>query len=496
MTNQTLNSENSTQAQQSHGQAQHAAERQQGQAEHELLNKTRRQLSASFRDPSGFLFSRGGVLYRQINHKYEQEYTRLMESGLYDKLVKAGLLVQHAESEEAPAESDLAYKIIQPERVPFISYPYEWSFGQLKDAALATLSIQRRALKVGMSLKDASAYNIQFVRGKAMLIDTLSFEYYKEGQPWVAYRQFCQHFLAPLALMALKDIRLNQLLRVYIDGVPLDLASELLPSKTKFNFGLLTNIHLHAGAQKKYSGAEVKSRPATTFGKQAMIGLIEGLDSAVRKLDWKPGGTEWGNYYDITNYSDAAFEHKKQLVGEWVVRMKPKLVCDLGANNGVFSRVAGEDGAYVISSDIDPAAVEQNYRQMKSEKNENLLPLLLDLTNPSPSIGWANEERDSFAGRGPADMVLALALIHHLAISNNVPLPQVADFFAHMGKYLVIEFVPKSDSQVQKLLVSREDIFPNYTREGFETAFRQRFKICEAVNVRESERVLYLMERL
>jgi hypothetical protein len=456
---------------------------------------TSAQLSASFRDPSGFLFSREGVLYRQVNRKYEKEYTRFMESGLYEKLVRAGLLIPHVEVDQDSTAPE-AYKIIQPERVPFISYPYEWSFGQLKDAALATLSIQRRALKLDMSLKDASAYNIQFVRGKATLIDTLSFEVYKEGQPWVAYRQFCQHFLAPLALMALRDVRLNQLLRVYIDGVPLDLASRLLPASTRFNFGLLTHIHLHAGAQKRYSGAEVKSRAATTFSKQAMIGLIDSLDTAIRKLEWKPGGTEWGNYYDITNYSDAAFEHKKELVREWSARVKPTLVWDLGANTGVFSRVAGENGAFVVSSDIDPTAVEQNYRQMKRDKTENLLPLLIDLTNPSPSIGWANEERDSFGGRGPADIVLALALIHHLAISNNVPLLQVADFFASVGKRLVIEFVSKSDSQVQKLLVSREDIFPDYTREGFEAAFVQKFKIVEAVNVREAERVLYFMERL
>jgi hypothetical protein len=174
------------------------------------LKQNSGQLSASFRDPSGFLFSRDGMLYRQVNRKYEQEYARLKESGLYDKLIKAGLLIPHVEVEQAPEQVDLAYIIIQPERVPFISYPYEWSFSQLKDAALATLSIQRRALKVGMSLKDASAYNLQFVRGKATLIDTLSFELYKEGQPWVAYRQFCQHFLAPLALMALRDVRLNQ----------------------------------------------------------------------------------------------------------------------------------------------------------------------------------------------------------------------------------------------------------------------------------------------
>jgi hypothetical protein len=454
------------------------------------------QLSASFRDPSGFLFSHEGVIYRQVNRRYEQEYEQLMESGLYEKLVRAGLLIPHTEADPALAPSDPAYKVIQPERVRFISYPYEWSFGQLKDAALATLSIQRRALKAGMSLKDASAYNIQFVRGKATLIDTLSFEIYQEGQPWVAYRQFCQHFLAPLALMALRDVRLGQLLRVYIDGVPLDLASELLPARTRLNFGLLTHIHLHAGAQKRYAGAEVKSRAATSFGKQAMTGLIDSLESTVRKLEWKPGGTEWGNYYDITNYSEAAFEHKKQLVREWSSKVKPALVWDLGANNGVFSRVAGEGGAFVVSSDIDPAAVEQNYRISREAKEQNLLPLLLDLTNPSPSLGWANEERDSFGARGPADMVLALALLHHLAISNNVPLSQLAEFFASAGKWLVIEFVPKPDSQVQKLLVSREDIFPLYRREGFEEAFRQRFKICEAVSLRESERVLYLMEGL
>ena len=452
------------------------------------------QLSASFRDPSGFLFSRSGVLYRQINRAYEQEYARLMDSGLYEKLVKAGLLIPHVEVDQVQAESDAAFKIIQPEKVPFISYPYEWSFGQLKSAALATLSIQKRALKADISLKDASAYNIQYVRGKPTLIDTLSFELYNEGQPWVAYRQFCQHFLAPLALMALKDVRLNQLLRVYIDGIPLDLASTLLPAKTRLNFGLLTHIHLHASAQKRYAGEYVRSRGMPGMNRQAMIGLIESLESTITKLEWTPHGTEWGNYYDMTNYSSAAFEHKKQLVRDWTQRLQPGLVWDLGANTGVFSRVAGGAGAYVASFDIDPAAVEQNYRQVKNDKTENLLPLLLDLTNPSPPLGWANRERESFGARGPADLVLALALIHHLAISNNVPLPQLADFFAEAGKGLVIEFVPKSDSQVQKLFASRNDIFPDYTREGFEGAFQTRFNIRESVEIHETERVLYLME--
>lgn len=455
------------------------------------INKGR--LSASFRDPSGFLFSRGGILYRQVNRKYEREYARLMESGLYGKLVKAGLLIPHQEVDQAPAEDGAAFKVIQPECVPFISYPYEWSFSQLQDAALTTLSIQRRALKAGMSLKDASAYNIQFMRGKAVLIDTLSFELYQEGQPWVAYRQFCQHFLAPLALMALTDVRLGQLMRVYIDGVPLDLAGRLLPWRTRLNLGLATHIHLHAKAQQRYAGEEVKLRGGG-MSKPALLALIDSLHRTIRNLKWKPGGTEWGNYYDITNYSDAAFEHKKELIGAWVERIQPALTWDLGGNTGVFSRVAGTRSAHVVSWDIDPTAVEVNYRQVKDEKAENLLPLLLDLTNPSPAIGWTNRERDSFSARGPADLALALAVIHHLAISNNVPLPQLADFFAEAGRWLVIEFVPKSDSQVQKLLASREDIFPDYTREGFETAFRERFTFHEAVEVRESKRVLYLLE--
>jgi ribosomal protein L11 methylase PrmA len=451
------------------------------------------QVSASFRDPSGFLFSRDGVLYRQINKSYAEDYSRLMSSGLYEKLVKAGLLVPHVETDQPLAGGD-GIKIIQPERVPFISYPYEWSFSQLNDAALATLSIQKRALKAGLSLKDASAYNIQFVRGRATLIDTLSFEAYREGKPWDAYRQFCQHFLAPLALMSRVDIRLGQLLRVYIDGIPLDLASRLLPFGTRLDFGLLTHIHVHARAQTRYAGADIQSTSRGSINRNAFLGLIESLETTVRKLTWKPSGTEWGNYYEITNYTDAAFEHKKEMLFSWLGRFKPIVVWDLGANNGVFSRIASAGGAYTVSFDVDPAAVEQNYLQVRQEKETSLLPLVLDLTSPSPGLGWANEERDALVQRGPADMVLALALIHHLAISNNVPLLQVAAFFAGIGRRLIIEFVPKSDSQVQKLLTSRVDIFPDYTLKGFEAAFSERFRILEKQGVRESQRVFYLME--
>jgi hypothetical protein len=453
-------------------------------------------LGASFRDPSGFLFSRGGILYRQVNRAFADDYFCLMDSGLYKKLVKAGLLVAHAEVDILPADPSLAFKIIQPERVPFISYPYEWSFSQWKDAALATLSIQKRALKAGMTLKDSSAYNIQFVHGKPSLIDTLSFEIYQEGRPWDAYRQFCQHFLAPLALMAHVDVRLGQLLRIYIDGIPLDLASRLLPFRTRVDFGLLTHLHLHASAQTRYADADVKSAtPKGGMSKNAFIGLVGSLEGAVKKLNWKPAGTEWGNYYDMTNYSQAAFAHKKEIISGWLKKIAPASVWDLGANNGEFSRLASAAGIPTVAWDIDPSAVEQNYLRVKSEQEQNLLPLALDLTNPSPALGWANEERASFGQRGPADVVFALALIHHLAISNNVPLPRLADFFAGTCRWLIIEWVPKADSQVQKLLRSRKDIFDGYTREGFESAFGVRFYVRSAADVRESSRVLYLLEK-
>ncbi len=454
---------------------------------------TTERVCASFRDPSGFLFSREGILYRQVNQKYRSDYSLLIESGLYNNLTKAGLLISHEEVDTQPEEPTHAFKVIRPQKVNFVSYPYEWSFSQLKDAALATLSIQRRAMKHGMSLKDASAYNIQFHEGKACLIDTLSFEAQKEGAPWVAYRQFCQHFLAPLALMAKVDIRLSQLFRIHIDGVPLDLAARLLPFSTHLNFGLLTHIHLHAKAQARYAGEKVEASQRR-ISKEALIGLVDNLKSTVQALDWKPVGTDWGEYYTFTNYSDSAFEEKKRVLNEWVDKIKPSSVWDMGANTGVFTRIASDKGIPSISFDIDPAAVEKSYRQVKSAKEKNILPLVMDLTNPSPSLGWNHSERDSLAERTPTDMIFALALIHHLAISNNVPLSQIAEFFHGLGKWLVIEFVPKSDSQTQKLLASREDIFDEYTVEGFETQFCKYFGMREKRVVTGSERVLYLME--
>jgi hypothetical protein len=417
-----------------------------------------------------------------------------MDSGLYQKLLETQHLIPHQAVEieaEAPAHAAL---IIKPTPIPLISYPYEWSFSELQDSALTTLHIQRISLDYGMSLKDASAYNIQFLEGKPILVDTLSFERYKEGQIWTAYRQFCQHFLAPLALMSYVDIRLNQLLRVYIDGVPLDLASKLLPLRTRASFGLLTHLHLHASAQRRYAGATIdREAPSRQISKASMLGLIDNLKASIKKLRWTPGDTPWSDYYRIHNYDEQAMDEKKFLVQQFIEQVEPSVVWDLGSNIGVFSRISSENGIDTYSFDIDPSAVEVNYRQAREDGDSHLLPLLIDLTNPSPAIGWENRERQSLIQRSNADLIMALALVHHLAISNNLPLRRLAAFFAELAPWLIIEFVPKEDSQVQQLLASREDIFDDYHRDEFETVFSNYFQIVKKGRIESSLRTIYLM---
>ena len=417
-----------------------------------------------------------------------------MNSGLYEALVNDELLIPHQEVDIEGARPDRAYKIIKPELIPFISYPYEWSFTQLKNAALTTLQVQKKALDFGMSLKDCSAYNIQFRQCKPVLIESLSFEIYRQGEPWVAYRQFCQHFLAPLALMSYKDIRLNQLLRIYIDGIPLDLASSLLKFRTYFRFSLLSHIHLHAKSQKYYADRAV-NKSSRKITKLSFQGLIDNLESTVKKLSWEPKHTEWAHYYEETNYSPDALQHKKEVIKEFMEAINPKSVWDLGANVGIFSRIAGNKGIQTLSFDIDPAAVEKNYLECLKSGEKNILPLLIDLTNPSHSTGWENSERMSLLERGPADMAFALALIHHLAISNNLPISRIADFFDRICNFLIIEFVPKSDSQVQRLLLTRKDIFPDYNQQIFENEFKRYFNIKDSSEIRDSERILYLMQK-
>lgn len=450
----------------------------------------------SFRDPSGFVFTSNGTYYRQVNQVFAGEYDACVSSGLYEDLMAGGLLVPHRDVGAGLAAAPNARTVIEPERVPFISYPYEWSFGQLRDAALLTLEVQDRAFTHGFILRDASAYNVQFRDGRPLFIDTLSFERHQEGRPWKAYKQFCEHFLVPLALMSMRDVRLGRLQRHYLDGIPLDLGSSLLPARTWLHVSTLLHVHLHARAMRRYESASVAKATGTRrMSNGALTGLIASLRDAVSGLEWQPAGTEWANYTSAHNYSNNAIEAKRSLVREYVSVAAPRTVWDLGGNTGTFSRVAREVAPSVVCFDIDPAAVELNYREVRKRGETGLLPLQLDLMNPSPSLGWANEERSSIESRGPVDLVMALALVHHLAIANNVPLARVAESFARLGRALIVEFVPKSDSQVERLLTNRADIFPDYTIEGFERAFEQHWTVERAQRVGDSQRTLYLMRR-
>ncbi len=311
-----------------------------------------------------------------------------MSSGLYTALVENGLLIPHTEGQVEAQEPLQAYKVIKPDRISFISYPYEWCFSQLKDAALCTLKIQKTALEFGMSLKDCSAYNIQFANCRPILIDTLSFEQHREGRPWVAYGQFCRHFLGPLALMSCRDVRLNSLLKDHLDGIPLDYIGKLLPRRTCFKFSLLTHIHLHAKSQNYFSDRVVPERiEKQKLNQSSLLGIIESLESAVGKLKVNPGVSDWAGYYQGDSYTEKAFRHKKEIVTAYLNRLEPSSVWDLGANTGVFSGLAASSGAEVISFDSDPSSVETNYGGCRKSGIANILPLVIDFMNPSPRLG-------------------------------------------------------------------------------------------------------------
>jgi len=454
-------------------------------------------VAGSFRDPSGFVYESSGNLFRAISSSYKEEFEALMASGLYVKLLKESRV---APFEETSSDIDGVWKTIRPEQIPFISYPYEWSFGQLKDAALATLDIQLDALEHGMSLKDASAYNIQFLHGRPVLIDHLSFERLEEGKPWSAYRQFVMHFLGPLALMAKADTRHSLQLRNYIDGLPLDYISKSLPKTTWLSPAIFIHIHLHAALQKKYSDtsttdikhAREKIR-AKSVSFATLKNLINSLKAATEALNLPSLDTEWGNYYEDTNYTRTAFAFKKEAVNRIAARFRPKRACDLGANDGEFSRILANHAGFVISADIDPLAVHKNYQRSRSNNEPLLMPVLEDLCNPSPALGWANEERSSFLERARCDFVMGLALIHHLCIGNNVPLSLVAKLFRSLSPVALIEFVPKEDSQVKRLLSAREDIFDDYSLENCIRAFCAYYASVERIEIPESPRTLLLL---
>jgi hypothetical protein len=454
--------------------------------------------AASFRDPAGYVFIDKGIIKRAVTIHGEADYQRCLQSGLYDRLIKDELLVSHREESPDPSFSPAVKTILVPEQIRTLSYPYEWGFGQLRDAALLTLKVERIALEFGMSLKDASAFNIQFIGPKPIFIDTLSFEQ-NDGGPWPAYNQFCRHFLAPLSLMSYIHPGFNLFWKSSLDGFPLDLTSTLLPRRTYLKFGLLIHMHLHAKSQIKHSKPggtpqDATKKIASKHDRKQV--LIDSLRSTVAGLHLSKQQTEWADYYkQASHYSDAAEKHKKEIVGRFLKQLQPQLVYDLGGNIGEYSRLATAQGASCVCFDIDPLCVHYNYERARTEGDRHMLPLMMDLTNPTPPLGFHLRERLSFFERPKADLLLVLALIHHLRITGNTPFRRIAAFLADLSGNLLLEYVPKHDSMVRALLSSRRDTFFDYDEDQFVAAFNQYFVVKERVLIPETDRSIYLFQK-
>ncbi|MCW3090757.1 MAG: SAM-dependent methyltransferase [Ferruginibacter sp.] len=447
---------------------------------------------SSFKDSNGFIFKHNEKYYRCIHASYLEHYQSLMQSGLYDRLTTGSWLIPHEEIKDDPELSYAGDLIILPQQVPVITYPYEWSFAMWQDAALLTLNIAKASIEKGMMLKDATPFNIQFVEGKPVFIDTLSFEKYNEQKPWIAYRQFCECFLAPLLLQHYCHVETAKIFASYPGGIPLEILKSLLPGKAKWN--LHTYLHVYLQAAMKAGKRKDHAKDANRFSKAKMFLLLNGLISYVEKLKPRKNKTTWDDYYAATILSTQYLQEKTRLVQAFLATISFTTMVDLGANDGHFSMLYKNTGKQVIAVDGDANCINELYLQIRQQKISNILPIINTLHAPSPAIGWNNEERTSFHDRVRGEVILALALVHHLAIACNIPLEFIVNWLSAMGKYLLVEFVPKTDEKVKLLLQNREDIFMAYTFEGFEQAFSKKFRIMLQEKITGTDRVLYLMQ--
>jgi hypothetical protein len=451
---------------------------------------------ASFKDPSGFVFESEGKIYRQVNQYYAAQYRQLMDSGLYNLLVSRHQLIAHEEVAENITNAAEWYTTLLPEPVPTISYPYEWCFEQLQDAALLTLTVLKTALQHGMILKDATPYNIQFHKGRPVFIDTLSFDTYDPKQPWIAYRQFCQCFLFPLYLEHYLKTDIQRILSTYIDGIPVDIIAKLLPLKSRLSLGVWLHVYLQHSTSISTSASARTNKPNGAFSKKKLLDVIAHLNNIITNFPAnKTYKTTWSNYYEDTILSKEYLQEKETIIREFCRQSKAQQVLDLGANDGYFSKLFASHQMQVIATDADNRCISRLYQEVKKNNIEHILPLILDIANPSPAIGFNNQERAAFHDRIKPDLVAALALVHHLVIGKNISLPVLASYFNNIAPELIIEFVPKEDEKVQQMLQSRPDTFPDYTIPVFEALFFQYFEVISKKNVPGTHRILYHLMR-
>jgi SAM-dependent methyltransferase len=439
----------------------------------------------SFRDPGNRVFAAPDAVYRGLSAEAAEEWRALAASAL------AGDPRIVATEEVADAPEPWA-ALLRHERIPFVSYPYEWPFTLLRRSALLQLDLLLDALDEGLTLKDATPYNVQWDGARAVFIDVGSFERYREGTAWEGYRQFCQQHLFPLMLTAWKDVPFQPWLRGSLDGItPVELRN-LLSFRDRFRRGATTHVFLHARLERRYADRtkDVKSElKRAGFRKELVVANARTLRKLVAGLEWRGASAAWGDYTQTWSYDEADAARKADFVRDAVDRVAPRLVWDLGCNDGTYSKLAAARGAYVVATDADHHVVDRLAR----EENERVLPLVVDLADPPPALGWRGAERKDLAGRGTPDLTLALALVHHLAITRNLPLGELIDWFAGLDSALVVEFVDPSDEMAQRLLApKRAGLHADYHRDVFERLLGERFAVERTEELAGGRRVLYL----
>jgi predicted RNA methylase len=452
----------------------------------------------SFRDPSNQIFYAGGEVLRGLRGTAVDDWRALAATGFFSRFVDEGKICATEPVAEAHGGFELT---LRHERIPFISYPYEWTFSMLRDAAQLHLEVLAAALAEGTTTKDGSAYNLQWRGATPTFIDVGSFERLREGEPWAGYRQFCQTMLYPLMLTAHLGVPFQPWLRGQIDGIESAQLRRLLRGRKRFAAGVFKHVYLHDAMQARSARTSTSTREvrdelrAAGFSTALVLAVVKGLRKLVGRLDWQPPASHWQDYRGTCSYSTDDRDAKLAFVDAALAGAGDReLVLDLGANDGAYSRVAARHARQVIAVESDHGVTDALYRQLHAEGERRILPLVMDLADPSPGGGWRGVERAPFAQRaGGADTVLALAVVHHLAIGRNVPLPEVCDLLASLGRRVVVEFVEAADPMAQRLLANKPaGIFPDYRREAFEALLAQRFQIARQEQLPSGTRTLYL----
>jgi hypothetical protein len=453
----------------------------------------------SFRDPESRVFYSGERVYRALSKEGLEDFKALQGTKLFERFTADGRLVQTKLAEGAAEVPGLLAKdcagVLEHERIPFISYPYEWPFSMLKEAALLQLDLNLAALEEGMILKDSTPYNVQFKGSKPVFVDIGSFERLRDGEPWVGYRQFCMLYLYPLLMQAVKGIEYHPWLRGSINGITPAQMRGMVSFRDRFRKGFFLNVFMHAKLEARHGsrGKEVKAEVKKAgFKKELIVANMRRMRKTVESLEWSPPEGVWVAYGERNSYSDADAKRKDEFIREVATAQPWNLTWDIGANNGRYSRIAAEGSKDVLAVDADQGPMELLYRSLREESDEQILTLTMNLADPSPNLGWRGLERKALAERGKPDLVLALALIHHVTIAANVPVKEFVQWLAGLGTSLVIEFPTREDVMVKTLLgPKREGLHPDYEKNNFERVLADAFDVERRERLSSGTRLLY-----